>query len=449
MRQAACLFALIAMAAVSGSSQVQPPGLKSSVAGVVIDVSVIDNKGQPVLDIRPDEFEISEEGVRQQIVSLSLVQAGVARSQAGPATPVTSDAPAPPASAAPAQASAPAAAAEPGTTPSVTAILFDRLSPDVRPFAARAALAYVETLSPPHDYAGVFLADTTLRTFQGFTNQAPGLRQGVARAAATAPVNLSADAERAATGRVQAFDPNQPPTAGAESDAGFSSAARQALFDPARDRDPATLLLRTELKMGEGYQRFASEYEGQASMTGLRAVIDALGTLPGRKSVLYFTENLQVTPRLKSKFDALIGQANRSNITVYPVDAAGLRVHSKDAELARNVNVAGSQAVGDERRPDGPMTKDLERQDQLLSSRPTAVLGRLAKETGGFLLENTNNLAAGVARMQQERTTYYLLGYQSTNPALDGAYRRVTVKVKRGKVTIRSRPGYLAVPLSK
>ena len=448
MRQATCLLALIAVAVVSGSSQVQPPGVKSSVAGVVIDVSVVDNKGQPVVDIRPDEFEITEEGVRQQIMSLSLVQAGVARSQTGPATPATG-APVSAAPAAPAQTSAPPAATESDKTPSVTAILFDRLSPDVRPFAARAALAYVETLSPPHDYAGVFLADTTLRTLQGFTNQAAGLRQGIARMAATAPVNLAADAERSATSRVQAFDPNQPPTAGAESNAGFSTAARQALFDPARDRDPATLLLRLELKMGEGYQRFASEYEGQASMTGLRAVIDALGTLPGRKSVLYFTENLQVTPRLKSKFDALIGQANRTNITVYPVDAAGLRVHSKDAELARNVNVAGSQAVGDERRPDGPLTKDLERQDQLLSSRPTAILGRLAKETGGFLLENTNNLAAGVARMQQERTTYYLLGYQSTNPALDGAYRRVAVKVKRSKVTIRSRPGYIAVPLPK
>jgi VWFA-related protein len=198
--------------------------------------------------------------------------------------------------------------------------------------------------------------------------------------------------------------------------------------------------------MEEGYLRFASEYEGQASMSGLRAVIDSLSALPGRKSVLYFTENLQVTTTLKPKFDALIGQANRANITVYTVDAAGLRVHSKEAELGRNVGVAGQQGVGDERRGDGPWTKELERQDQLLSSRPGAVLGRLAKETGGFLLENTNNLAAGVARMQQERTTYYLLAYQPTNTALDGTFRKVSVKVKRSKTTVKARPGYLAAP---
>ena len=88
----------------------------------------------------------------------------------------------------------------------------------------------------------------------------------------------------------------------------------------------------------------------------------------------------------------------------------------------------------------------MERQDQLLTSRATAVLGRLAKETGGFLLENTNNLAAGLARMQQERSVYYLLAYEPANTAADGKFRRVEVKVKRPRVTVRGRPGYTAVP---
>ncbi|HVD93897.1 MAG TPA: VWA domain-containing protein [Vicinamibacterales bacterium] len=443
MRQAVCFCVLVGVASLSASRQVQPPAVRTTTTGVVMDVSVLDGKGQPILDLVPADFEVSEDGVKQQILSLRLVQRGVS-SAVGPQVVPGGVA------AAPGAVAQPAAAAEApvvDTTPSVTAILFDRLSPEVRPLAHSAALAYVATLSPPHDYAGVFLADASFKTFQPFTNKAESLRQGIDRVASTAPVNLAAAAERAATTRVQAYDPNQPPTAGAESAAGFPNPAeRQALMDEKRDRDPAALLLRLELKMEEGYLRFASEYEGQASMSGLRAVVDALSALPGRKSVLYFTENLQVTTTLKPKFDALIGQANRANITVYTVDAAGLRVHSKEAELGRNVSVAGQQGIGDERRGDGPWTKELERQDQLLSSRPTAVLGRLAKETGGFLLENTNNLAAGVARMQQERTTYYLLAYQPTNTALDGTFRKVSVKVKRSKTTVKARPGYLAVP---
>jgi VWFA-related protein len=294
MRQAVCLFVLLGLATPHAVGGRQQPVVKTTTAGVVIDATVVDRDGHVVLDLGRDDFELTENGVRQQIVSATLVRGGVVPSSGG--TPAVPNA-AGQASAAPVSPSGAPGEPRPGAdnTPSVTAILFDRLSPEMRPLAGRAALAYVGTLSPPHDYAGVFLADTTLKTFQSFTNQAESLRQGVARAASTAPVSLAAGAERAATTRVQGFDPNQPPTAGAESGGGFSKTDRLALMDPNRDRDPAALLLRLELKMGEGYQRFASEYEGQASMTGLRTVIDALGLLPGRKSILYFTENLQVT----------------------------------------------------------------------------------------------------------------------------------------------------------
>jgi VWFA-related protein len=211
-------------------------------------------------------------------------------------------------------------------------------------------------------------------------------------------------------------------------------------------QDPSEWIrLQMEMRMREGYQRFLAELDGQWSLAGLRAVVSSFGALRGRKSILYFTENLPITTRMKPKFDALIGEANRANVTVYPVDAAGLRVHSKEAELGRNVAVAGAKGLGDEEREKGAWTKELEKQEEMLSSRPGAVLGRLAKETGGFLLENTNDLGAGVARMQRERTTYYLLTYQPTNTNLDGKFRKISVKVKRPKVAVRGRPGYVAL----
>jgi hypothetical protein len=46
--------------------------------------------------------------------------------------------------------------------------------------------------------------------------------------------------------------------------------------------------------------------------------------------------------------------------------------------------------------------------------------------------------------MRQEHTTYYLLAYQPTNGEMDGSYRRISMKVKRPKATVRSRPGYEA-----
>jgi hypothetical protein len=75
--------------------------MKTITAGVVIDVSVLDNKGQPVLDLGRDDFEVTEDGKRQQILSLSFVQGGIARVQGGmapspAAVPSTAGSPAAP-----------------------------------------------------------------------------------------------------------------------------------------------------------------------------------------------------------------------------------------------------------------------------------------------------------------------------------------------------------------
>ena len=441
MRRLLSAVVIAASIASAGHAQPQPP-VRATTAGVLIDVSVVDNKGQPVVDLVPEDFELRDEGQRQQLVSLTLVNAGTATPIASPTSGPSNP------GALTAQSGGPAPAAAPGTNPTVTAILFDKLSPDAMPHSARAALAYVATLAPPYDHAGIFLGDVSLRTFQPFTNDQTLLRKALEQVASTATVNFRMEDRRAGDLHIQKLDPNGPPTPGAESPGGFASVAERermiASMDIVQKR-----MMELVWRMERAFRHVLAEYEGQTSIASLRAAVDALAQVPGRKSVLYFTESVTVTDRLKPKFEAIIGHANRANITFYPIDAAGLRLHSKDAEVARNVNLAGAQGIGDSEREPGPWTKELERQDQLLVSRPTAVLGRLAKETGGFLLENTNDLGAGVARMRLERTSYYLLGYQPANTTMDGKFRRVSVKVKRPKVTVRARPGYLAVPIER
>jgi VWFA-related protein len=329
--------------------------------------------------------------------------------------------------------------------PTVTAILFDSLSQDARPFATRAAAQFISTLATGHEYAGIFQSGIALTTVQPFTTDTARLRAALDGVAVTATSNLSAAAERArTTSRSAGLDPSTPVTPGAEEPRGWTTVAEheQRLYGASGDSDK--MLLQMEQRMKDGYTRFLNEYEGESSLSGLRSAITALAPLPGRKSILYFTEELPVTPRLKPRFETLIGEANRANITIYPVDAAGLRIHSKEMEVNQGVGLAGQQGIGDARRPDGAWTKDLEQQEQNLTSRPAVVLGRLANETGGFLIDNTNDLGKGVVRMQVERTTYYLLGYQPTNTSADGKFRKVSVKVKRGKYTVRARAGYVA-----
>lgn len=441
----ALLYATLAIV-LAWPVRAQQPPVKVVTTGVVVDVTVVDSKGNAVLDLAPGDFELSEDGAHQQIVSATLIHRGLIKplsaSGALSAQPGAKSA---------APETSLAGTTQPAITPSVTAILFDRLSPESRALARHAARAYIATLTAPHDYAGVFLADLSLRTFQPFTNRREQLARAVDVVSSTAPANTARGAEPESK-RIYGLDPNLSPTAGAESaGGGFGSIAeREHRLNEINASNPSeAMMMQMELRMREEYHRFAAELDGQWSLAGLRAMVSAFAELPGRKSIFYFTEKLPISDRMKPKFDALIGEANRANVTLYPVDAVGLRVHSTDAELKRNVDVASAKALGDEEREKGAWTKDLERQNDLLNSRTGAVLGRLAKDTGGFILENTNDLSAGVARMQQERTTYYLLMYQPTNTKVDGKFRKINVKVKRTKITVRARPGYVAAQADK
>jgi hypothetical protein len=69
----------------------------------------------------------------------------------------------------------------------------------------------------------------------------------------------------------------------------------------------------------------------------------------------------------------------------------------------------------------------------------------LASESGGFTVRDTNDLASGLRRIADENGTYYLVGYNPSNPARDGRFRKITVKVPgRPGIEIRARKGYYA-----
>jgi len=70
----------------------------------------------------------------------------------------------------------------------------------------------------------------------------------------------------------------------------------------------------------------------------------------------------------------------------------------------------------------------------------------IAGETGGRALVNLNEPAMEVPRVFRENRSYYLLGFRSTNPAKDGKFRRIKVRVDRRRVTVRARSGYYALP---
>jgi VWFA-related protein len=141
-----------------------------------------------------------------------------------------------------------------------------------------------------------------------------------------------------------------------------------------------------------------------------------------------------------SLFRQLIERANRFNVSFYPFDTRGLAVFDRSigARDDRIRNDPGERS--DIGRPRGPLAGDMNRVTNRVESLRT-----LAEATDGLAIVNTNDFAGGARRIVNDLSTYYLLGYQSTNTKLDGRWRGITVKVKTPGVQVRARKGYRAL----
>jgi VWFA-related protein len=123
------------------------------------------------------------------------------------------------------------------------------------------------------------------------------------------------------------------------------------------------------------------------------------------------------------QFNRMLDEANRANASFYPVDPRGL--------------TAFDTPIG----PDPPAPPDVDRVQ--LRQRANA-LRTLASATDGTAIVNTNNIGPALTRVVADLSSYYLLGYYSTNTKLDGKFRSLSVKVKRPGIQVRARRGYLA-----
>jgi VWFA-related protein len=177
----------------------------------------------------------------------------------------------------------------------------------------------------------------------------------------------------------------------------------------------------------EGWRLFGPNYKlpgmntgpGIASSTAVvsGANVNSGGAVTECEADRMALASLDHTQRLRDLTDL----ANRDNLTFYPVYARGLVVF--DA-------------------PIGPDTPPSIRQDGINLRERQDGLKFLADYTDGTWIVNTNNIDGALQRIVADLSSYYLLGYNSTNSKLDGRFRNITVRVKRPGVRVRARRGY-------
>ena len=393
----------------------------TAVTAIVVDVVVRDKDGAPVTDLKASDFELVEDKVPQDIGSFTQVnRQAEAESALAAAT------------------GAPAATM---VAPEVIALLFDRLTPDAKSLAYKAALGYVGDAKNAKNVVGVFGIDLSLIFYQPFTRDGALLRKAVEEAVGRATSTYNGSRESQADSEAMIEQAQRQVDAGAAG-AGPGGGG----VDPAA---AANLQFATMTnRMATQFASLEADQQGYSTANALLAIVSAMRAIPGRKSVVFFSEGLSITSNVQSRFTAVTAAANRANVSIYPMDAAGLRTHSTLDETREGVQTDSRKRMNANPTTlpnDRPMTEALERNETLLHADPHSGLGQLADQTGAFLIANSNNLGEGFGRIDTDMRHYYVLTYVPRNTNFDGKFREIDVKVKRSGVKVRSRKGYYAV----
>ena len=177
----------------------------------------------------------------------------------------------------------------------------------------------------------------------------------------------------------------------------------------------------------------ASEVYYQATAKNkitLNAVERALSSLAGskgRKSLILVSQGFIFDPNL-DEFKNVVQASRRGNAAIYFVDTMGLGGMPLQMTAEFGPAIAG-QDIG------AAFAENLERSEGAES---------IAADSGGFTVKNSNDLVKGLQRIADETRVYYLIGYNPTNTAKDGKFRKIELKVALKDTRVRARKGYFA-----
>ncbi len=189
--------------------------------------------------------------------------------------------------------------------------------------------------------------------------------------------------------------------------------------------------------LSTSYTPDESEYNyvnTDVKLYAIESVSNALQRIPQKKSLLFFSGGLTRTGiENQASLNAAINASVRANLSIYTVDVRGLEAlppvgDAQTASLRGNAAYSGAAPINQFSTNYG--------------SQET--LSTLSTDTGGKALFDTNDFAPAFQRIQSDTSAYYEISFRSTNPARDGKFRKLTIRVKRSGVKLEYRPGYWA-----
>ncbi len=177
------------------------------------------------------------------------------------------------------------------------------------------------------------------------------------------------------------------------------------------------------------------------SLAAVRFVVNSMGGLPGRKSVVLFTESTRVIFRgasdgmVADAIQQLNDAASRAMVVIHSVDPRGL-VNYNATAADRAGGRAATRVAG-------------RRQQQVMDTEQG--MTEISEASGGLFLDE-NDLTQAVREAAEDSDGYYLIGYrpdpQTFEPERNGKprFHSLDVKVKQAGLSVRSRDGFFGEP---
>lgn len=430
---------LVATAAVPGRAQdAAAPGstIRVTSTEVSLDLVVRDKKGKQVKGLKPGDVEIFEDGVKQQLLSLRLIPGKEVQKREAE------------------QVKQGTAESRPLREVNTVCVVFHNIDPVTRPHAMQIVKEFVKSELPPETYIGIFNLNESLIPLHEFTNDRAELEKSLDGAFSGKTIDFAQASQALLTA--------SPNIVTVNAQVNNATHSANVSVDVTGGEVAGTTIVGADVSTGTGANRIRGDQvraqSDFANITGMHetdriiTLINQLGALPGRKTVLLVTTGL-VTTGDPDRFQKILNNANAHGITFYALDSTEMSATNDTAQagkLAVGQMASVSQGQSNKAASASVMRQNSRQGDDTVSAVRTsdtqASLRQLSEGTGGFLIANTNDFRKPFQQLAENLDAHYEAIYHPASTKYDGKLRRIEVKLAKSDLQVESRTGYFAMP---
>ena len=426
----------------------QSPTLRSNVNEVTIDLVVKDKKHKPILDLKPEDLVVTDNDVPVKLTGFRLVR-GNAESD------------------------------------HLVTMVFDHFTGPSAKIAQVIALKILKML-PSKGYSYTVLdIPGRLRLIQGFTDRntaADAVKIITEKAAADRTQKIELTYTGGLISRKDQADPDVTKAA-AEAEKYLIAVARTGADPSGKHVD---LRVRAHyqslLAALQDSQKVMQDQHTFPNLAGLLALIRSQQKISERKSLIYFTQNMQMDTAGKEMVKTLTGAAGQAGVSIYVVDLDAMNSQGRYQMVNALLNgqkpfnpapivigggngyvqtviptqqamPGGVQGAPSAQGPTWGAAQDIAQMTDFSRNgfdfkemvAPKNPLADMAKDTGGVYIDAQDSVKGPLQQMLQDMTTFYQASYTPPIQDYDGSFRTIVAKPVRAGLNIKTKSGYFAL----